>query len=97
MDEPNLSSAAENGSKMWSGEFALPVEVKSPSQPSTPTTPKQKWYARLLQMNMTYSNIKTQYSGKVSIFAMQNEVAHPFHIRIYSIRIKCIIKFVNLI
>lgn len=38
MDEPNLSSAAENGSKMWSGEFALPVEVKSPSQPSTPMT-----------------------------------------------------------
>lgn len=36
IDEPNLSSAAEIGTKMWSGEFALPVEARSPSQPNTP-------------------------------------------------------------
>lgn len=31
MDEPNLSSASETGPKMWSGEFALPSEIRSPS------------------------------------------------------------------
>mmetsp|Transcript_32789 Transcript_32789/g.68954 ORF Transcript_32789/g.68954 Transcript_32789/m.68954 type:complete len:485 (+) Transcript_32789:128-1582(+) len=36
IDDPTLSSAAEVGTKQWSGEFALPVEVRSPSNPGTP-------------------------------------------------------------
>lgn len=37
-NEPNLSSAAEVGPKQWSGEFALPVEVRSPSLPNSPNS-----------------------------------------------------------
>merc|ERR1719491_2248376 len=36
IDAPNLSSASQAGQKTWSGEFALPVEVRSPSLPGTP-------------------------------------------------------------
>lgn len=36
IDEPNLSSAAEVGTKMWGGEFALPSETRCPSQPGSP-------------------------------------------------------------
>lgn len=36
MDRPTLTSAAELGYKNWNGEFALPAEVRSPSQPGTP-------------------------------------------------------------
>ena len=40
MDEPNLSSADVIGSKQWSGEFALPAEIRSPSAPNTPSGPR---------------------------------------------------------
>lgn len=42
IDQPNLSSAAEVGTKMWGGEFALPSEVRSASQPATPTPGRTK-------------------------------------------------------
>jgi len=47
MDAPNLSSAADVGTKMWSGEFALPVETRSPSQPGSPSAVRMSPMAKM--------------------------------------------------
>ena len=58
IDEPNLSSANETGPKMWSGEFALPVETPS-SNPGTPrvnVSPMGK-----VKLAENFNNAKNQY------------------------------------
>lgn len=65
IDAPNLSSAAEVGTKMWGGEFALPSEVRSPTTATPRGTP-------LVGLNPKNLQERFQGSGEDKVPAVPN-------------------------